>query len=93
LSDVLPALATRTSAVYTDTLSKQEPTQYESRYADRDFLITVFPIGDDLVAKSGVDITERKHAEAALTESEQKLKLIYDNVSDVSFWSGESRAT
>jgi signal transduction histidine kinase len=50
------------------------PERYESRYGDREFLITIYPIGDDCVVSSGVDITERKHVEAALRDRERALK-------------------
>ena len=60
-------------------LFTRTPEQYESRYGDRDFLVTIFSIGDDSVISSGVDITERKRAEAAVRDSERRYRALVED--------------
>ena len=74
LSEVLRDRAAAAHERCVRVLLSDQPERYEARFGDRDFLTTIFPIGDECVVSSGVDITERKRIEAALRESERALK-------------------
>ena len=81
LSDVLPperAAIVRdrcTRVLFTGT-----PANYESRFGSRDFLATIYSIGDDCVVSSGVDVTERMAIEAALRQSEERFRDLANNI-------------
>lgn len=64
----------------TRVLLTGEAAHYESRFGQRDFLATIYSIGDDCVVSSGVDVTERMRAEAALRQSEERLRDLANNI-------------
>ncbi len=64
----------------TRVLLTGEAAHYESRFGQRDFLATMYSIGDDCVVSSGVDVTERMRAEAALRQSEERFRDLANNI-------------
>jgi len=58
----------------TRVLLTGEAAHYESRFGQRDFLATMYSIGDDCVVSSGVDVTERVRAEAAMRQLQEALQ-------------------
>lgn len=63
LSEVLPAIAPRLIGVCRQVLESGEPYRYESRFADRAFLVSFFPMGNNAVGTSSLDITARSRDE------------------------------
>jgi PAS domain S-box-containing protein len=70
--EVLGERADHAIALTTEVHTTQEPIRYERRYGNKELLVTLFPAGEDTVVSSGVDITDRKHTEAALRQSEAR---------------------
>jgi PAS domain S-box-containing protein len=80
LSEVLPpARVERGIAVCTQVLSTREPMRYESCFAGKDLLVTVYPGGEDTVISSGMDITARNRAEAALRANDRRNRALMEN--------------
>jgi PAS domain S-box-containing protein len=79
LSEVAPERAEEVAAHCLKVLGTREMVRYEARYKDRDFLVTLFPMGLDAVVGSSVDITERKQARVQLRASERRYKALIDN--------------
>jgi len=63
LSEVLPDIAPRLIRVCRQVLDTGEPYRYESRVAERAFLVSFFPMGEETVGTSSLDITVRSRAE------------------------------
>jgi PAS domain S-box-containing protein len=64
VTEVLPARAAELIPLYTSVLAQSRPQQYEERSGETDLLISLFPIGADSIAVSGVDISARIRVEA-----------------------------
>src|SRR6201996_3171152 len=47
-------------------LVDQSPQQYEARIGESDYLMSLFPMGENTIVRSGWDITTQKQSEAAL---------------------------
>jgi len=69
-----PEHASRVIAQCARVLQTRQVVRHEAQYRDKDFSITLFPMGPDCVVCSGTNITERKRAEAALINSERRLR-------------------
>jgi PAS domain S-box-containing protein len=79
VSEVLGDRAEGAIELSTRAYTTQAPIRYERNYAGQHLLITVFPAGEDTVVSSAVDITDRKHAEAALRHSEARDQALLDS--------------
>lgn len=69
-----PEEARRMITRSTQVLQTQQVVRYETQYRDKDFFITLFPMGPECVVSSGTDVTERKRLDAALRQSEARLR-------------------
>jgi PAS domain S-box-containing protein len=63
LTEVLPGIAPRLIDTCIQVLATGEAYRYESRFSDRAFLVSFFPMGHDTVGSSALDITVRSRAE------------------------------
>ncbi|MGH8217040.1 MAG: ATP-binding protein [Steroidobacteraceae bacterium] len=63
LTELLPDIAPRLAHVCCQVLETGEPYRYESKVADRAFLVSFFPMGYETVGTSSLDITVRSRAE------------------------------
>jgi PAS domain S-box-containing protein len=63
LTEVLPAIAPRLIGVCRQVLHTGKPYRYESKVADRAFLVSFFPMGPEMVGTSSLDISARSRAE------------------------------
>lgn len=80
LSEMAQERTTPTAESCARVLETGEPTRYESRFAEKDFLITIFSTGHDSVVSSGIDITERKRTETTLRESAERFRELANNI-------------
>jgi PAS domain S-box-containing protein len=69
----------RLSALCARVLTSREHVKYEAVFGTRDFLVTVFPIGDDRVVSAGLDVTAQKSAQAAQREIERTFQALVEN--------------
>lgn len=62
--EILPARAAELIPLYTRVLDQARAEQYEEHSGETDLLISLFPIGQDSIVTSGVDISARLRVEA-----------------------------
>lgn len=63
LTELLPDIAPRLIRVGRQVLETGEPYRYESKVAERAFLVSFFPMGPETIGTSSLDITVRSRAE------------------------------
>ena len=63
LSEILPDRAERLGSLYARVLNTMAPYRYEAQLGDTNFLISLFPLGENTVVSSGLDITARIRVE------------------------------
>jgi signal transduction histidine kinase/FixJ family two-component response regulator len=72
LSEVVPERAAKASEQCRVVLETGEPVRYESQFAGRHILVTLFPAGTHCVVSSGQDVTEQRRLQAALEETDRR---------------------
>jgi PAS domain S-box-containing protein len=63
LSETLPDRAEALGSLYAKVLATRAPYRYEAQLGDTNFLISLFPLGENTVVSSGLDITSRIRVE------------------------------
>ena len=71
MSDLVPDRAAKVIEQCKYVLETREIVRYESRFADRDLVVTLFAAGKDSVISSVLDITEQRRLQAALEQSDR----------------------
>jgi PAS domain S-box-containing protein len=74
------AAADGASALCTRVLETGTPAHCESRFGDRDFLITVYRIDPERVVSSCLEITDRKRMERELREGKERFLELANNI-------------
>lgn len=79
VSELVPARASIAIRNCTHVLETGEILRYELRFGERDHLVTIFPIGDDCVASTALDITDSRQLEARLRASEARYHTLIEH--------------
>lgn len=79
VSTLQPERAPVIISLCTDVLAIGRVAQYDLRYRNLDYAITIYPAGSDTVVLSGIDITDRKRTEAALQASERRYAAVIEH--------------
>jgi signal transduction histidine kinase len=72
LSEVVPERAAKASEQCKLVIEKGETVRYESQFADRHLVMTLFAAGMDYVVSSGQDVTEQRRLQAALEDTHRR---------------------
>jgi signal transduction histidine kinase len=72
MSEIVPDRAAKGLEQCNRVLETGEMVRYESRFADRDLVVTVFAAGRDCVISSVQDVTEQRRLQAALEETDRR---------------------
>lgn len=72
LSEIFTSLAAGIHERWCQVLTTGQTLRYESQVLDREYVVTVFRVDANTIGSSGVDVTDRKRAERALRESDQR---------------------
>jgi signal transduction histidine kinase len=72
MSELVPDRAAKGSEQCKHVLATGEIVRYESRFADRDLVVTLFAAGKDCVISSVQDVTEQRRLQAALEETDRR---------------------
>jgi signal transduction histidine kinase len=72
MSEIVPDRAAKASEQCTHVLTTGEIVRYESRFADRDLVVTLFAAGRDCVISSVQDVTEQRRLQAALEDTDRR---------------------
>ena len=80
LSEVLPDRSDDRIGLAGKVLATGEPARYETRMRDVEMGVTLYPIGADQVVFAALDITDRKRAEKAVRDSEQRFRELANNI-------------
>jgi PAS domain S-box-containing protein len=77
--DVFPERAARTTTLCRQTLLEGKRLQHETEFAGRQLLVRMFAVGEECVAVTCTDITERKRVETALANSERRFQALLES--------------
>ncbi|HKQ15226.1 MAG TPA: response regulator [Steroidobacteraceae bacterium] len=72
MSEIVPDRAAKGVEQCNHVLETGEIVRYESRFADRDLVVTLFSAGQDCVISSVQDVTEQRRLQAALQDSDRR---------------------
>jgi PAS domain S-box-containing protein len=90
MSEVIPERAPRIAGACARVIATGMLESYDSHFQDKTFSITIYPAGEDAVISSALDITARKRAEAAVSESEGRFRELANSI-DQFAWTCDSR--
>jgi PAS domain S-box-containing protein len=79
VSEVLPERAPTVFGQLRQVVESREILRYDSQFAGRDLVVTLFVAGDDYVVSTARDVTEGRRAENALRASEARYRAVIDN--------------
>jgi PAS domain S-box-containing protein len=73
LSEIVPERAAAAAAEHCKRVLEQgEPVRYESQFADRNIVITMFAAGTDCVVSTGQDVTKERRLQAQLEDTDRR---------------------
>ncbi|HKS56720.1 MAG TPA: response regulator [Steroidobacteraceae bacterium] len=79
VSELVPQRASTLFAHLRRVVESREIVRYDSQFAGRDLVVTLFVAGDDYVVSTARDVTEGRRAENALRASEARYRAVVDN--------------
>jgi PAS domain S-box-containing protein len=92
--DAFPEIiGTPLETLYREVMTSRKPQVYENKSnvaQGKYFELHVYPVGDDALAIFGLDITDRKDAEVALREAQERTNTILEGIADT-FYSLDSK--
>ncbi len=80
VSETVPDRAARITKACARVLESGMLESYDSELFGKTFSITIYPASEDSVISSALDITARKHTEAALRESEERFRELANSI-------------
>jgi signal transduction histidine kinase len=72
LSEVVPERATTASEQFKLVVDKGETVRYETQFAERHLIVTLFAAGTDCVVSSAQDVTQERRLQAALEDADRR---------------------
>ncbi|MFL6577493.1 MAG: PAS domain S-box protein, partial [Povalibacter sp.] len=74
-----PPRVAHVAACYAQVLASGQIARYEMTYGSADYLVTVYRMNAECIVTSGIDITDRKNAEAGMRRSEARYQALLEN--------------
>lgn len=72
ISELVTDRAAKTAALLRHVVESRETVRYDSRFANRDLVVTLFAAGGDYVVSSAQDVTEERRLQRALEDADRR---------------------